>query len=202
MQKPMISKEQAWLRLSAGNTRFVEEKPEAHTTSPEERAASRLVQHPIAAILTCSDARVAPEIIFDQGFGQLFVIRVAGQVVDDSVISSIEWVINQFGTPLIMVLGHHYCAAVRAAVTTNPHTNMGSPHLTQFCQRLRNILHVEESQVVSADDPNDHFIRKNVLESMRLLRAQSSIIDSAIRTGELDLMGAVYELDSGKVKQI
>src|SRR3954451_10886779 len=112
-----LSADQALSRLLAGNERFVAHK-ERH---PDESAGRRreLVsgQHPFAVILGCSDSRVAPELLFDEGLGDLFVIRVAGNIVDDDILASIEYAVEHLGTKLVVVLGHEKCGAVSAAVS-------------------------------------------------------------------------------------
>src|SRR5215831_3054125 len=111
-----LSADQALSRLLAGNARFVAYKERHPDESADRRRELISGQHPFAVILGCSDSRVAPELLFDEGLGDLFVIRVAGNIVDDAVLGSIEYAVEHLGTKLIVVLGHEKCGAVSAAV--------------------------------------------------------------------------------------
>src|SRR5439155_1280302 len=108
---------QALERLKAGNTRFAADKSNPKNIGKDRRAVLAKGQHPFAVVLTCADSRVAPELVFDQGLGDLFVLRVAGNIADPFVLGSIEYAVEHLHTPLIVVLGHESCGAVAAALT-------------------------------------------------------------------------------------
>ena len=113
---PTLSPQDAWARLRAGNARFVDGRPEHPNQSFAHRIEVAKGQHPYAIVLTCSDSRVPPEILFDTGLGDIFVIRVAGNTADDAAIASMEYAVEHLHVPLIVVLGHERCGAVQAAV--------------------------------------------------------------------------------------
>src|SRR5436305_9248189 len=150
-----LSADQSLSRLLAGNARFVAHK-ERH---PDESSARRreLVsgQHPFAVILGCADSRVAPELLFDEGLGDLFVIRVAGNIADDAVLGSIEYAVEHLGSKLIVVLGHESCGAVSAAVASES----ASGHLSSLVTAIR------PSVLATASSPGDR-IHNCVVENV------------------------------------
>ena len=135
----MISAREAIERLREGNRRFVSDDPSGVTNvSQEELAELAAGQHPFAAIVGCSDSRVPVELVFDQGMGDLFVIRVAGNIISSSQIGSVEFAVMEFGTPLVVVMGHASCGAVAVTVDEimSP-TDQLSPHLSSIVERIR-----------------------------------------------------------------
>src|SRR5438105_3479472 len=115
-QEPVPTPAAALDRLKDGNGRFAADKPAARKTDAKRRAELAAGQHPFAVVLTCADSRVAPELVFDAGLGELFVLRVAGNIADPAVVGSIEYAVEHLHTPLIVVLGHESCGAVAAAL--------------------------------------------------------------------------------------
>lgn len=191
--------QQAWERLVEGNERFV-----ANTSShPRQDAARRaeLVrgQHPFAAILGCGDSRLAAEIIFDLGLGDAFVVRTAGQVLDDAVLGSLEYSAAELNTPLIMVLGHDSCGAVTA--TRNSLISGTMP--PGF---IRNLVEGILPSVISPDLPDDATINEMVIEHTRQTAAriaeQSAIIREAIEAGTVAVIGVFYHLADGKAELV
>ncbi|WP_237203883.1 carbonic anhydrase [Rothia endophytica] len=191
--------QQAWERLVEGNERFV-----ANTSShPRQDAARRaeLVrgQHPFAAILGCGDSRLAAEIIFDLGLGDAFVVRTAGQVLDDAVLGSLEYSAAELNTPLIMVLGHDSCGAVTA--TRNSLISGAMP--PGF---IRNLVEGILPSVISPDLPDDATINEMVIEHTRQTAAriaeQSAIIREAIEAGTVAVIGVFYHLADGKAELV
>ena len=190
---PSLSADKALSRLLAGNARFVAHK-ERH---PDESMARRrqLVagQHPFAVILGCADSRVPPELLFDEGLGDLFVIRVAGNVVDDAVLASIEYAIEHLGTKLIVVLGHEKCGAVSAAVESE-----NAPgHLPAL------LAAIQPSVSATASAPGDR-VHNCVVDNVRRvalqIRESGPVLTEAIQRGGVKVIPADYELDSGKVR--
>jgi carbonic anhydrase len=187
-----LSARDALARLMDGNQRYVRLKE----THPDESSTRRreLVggQHPFAVILGCADSRVPPELLFDQGLGDLFVIRVAGNIVDDAVFGSIEYAVEHLGTRLIVVLGHEKCGAVSAAIEG------GEPagHLKTLLQAIR------PSVAATANTPGDK-VHNCVIENVRRVASQirrsEPVLKDAIDRKQLKVLAADYALDTGKV---
>ena len=198
--------QQALALLKEGNIRYVDS---LSSTDPMNQQRPELVsvQNPIAIILGCSDARVPVEIVFDQKLGELFVIRVAGNIVAPSQIGSVEFAAEQFGTKLVVVLGHSHCGAVTACVDAliNPEQNY-SPNLQSIVDRIRpSVYNLHElatanGQEVEADELVDRSIRANVRMSVSQLKHGSRMLEDLSTTGELLIVGAEYDLETGKVR--
>lgn len=192
--------------LKEGNTRYVDS---LNNSDPMMQKRPELVkdQDPLAIILGCSDARVPVEIVFDQGLGDLFVIRVAGNVVAPSQIGSIEFAAEKFGTQLVVVLGHSHCGAVTACVEAliNP-AQFYSPNLQSIVDRIRpSVYNLHElatanGQDVDADELVDRSIRANVRMSVSQLKHGSRALEDLSGSGQLLIVGAEYDLDTGKVR--
>lgn len=192
--------------LKEGNERYV-----ASITNPDPMTQRRPQltnsQEPTAIILGCSDARVPVEIVFDQGLGDLFVIRVAGNVVAPSQIGSIEFAAEKFGTQLVVVLGHSHCGAVTACVEAlmNPEQNY-SPNLQSIVDRIRpSVYNLHE--LATADGPEidldelvDRSIRANVRMSVSQLKHGSRALEDLTSSGQLLIVGAEYDINTGKVR--
>jgi carbonic anhydrase len=178
--------------LKAGNQREVS-GTYAH---PHENAAWRSGlasgQHPHAVILGCADSRVPPELVFDQGLGDLFDVRVAGNIADDAVIASIEYAVEHLHTPLVVVMGHQKCGAVTAAAAG------GRPegHLAAL---VNPILPAVEKAAKLPGDRIENAVRLNVENVVAQLRASQPVLAERVASGKLQIVGAVYSLDTGKV---
>lgn len=196
----MIPADQALVRLREGNQRFVENL--AHPDATVCRHLNLVEQHPFAIILGCSDARVPAELIFDQGLGDLFVIRVAGNIVAPSQIGSVEFAAEQFGTRLVVVLGHTQCGAVAATIQqlTTP-VESQSRNLQSIVDRMRPSI----EGLVHSDlrkDPTAlalHGMRANVGVSVSHLRYSSPVLEKLIRDDGLRIVGAQYSVETGEV---
>jgi carbonic anhydrase len=189
-------------RLRDGNARFLlgaQGRPLASRTRREELAEG---QAPFAIILGCSDSRVPAEFVFDQGMGDLFVIRVAGNIVASSQVGSAEFAAEQFGTRLIVVLGHSRCGAVRATVDQlqRPKENQ-SPNLRSIVERVRPSVEplLETELRHDTDALVEHAVRANVRASADHLRHGSAILESLIQHAGLLVVGAEYSLETGAV---
>lgn len=197
--------EQALEMLKQGNARFVENVQNPQSTLLASNALTH-VHKPFAIILGCSDARVPAEIVFDQGLGDLFVIRVAGNVVAPSQIGSVEFAAEKFGTKLVVVLGHSHCGAVTACVETliNPDQQF-SPNLRSIVDRIRpsvynlHEIYTANGQDIDAQELINRGIKANVRMSVTQLKHGSRILEDAVNNGSLIIVGAVYDLDTGKV---
>jgi carbonic anhydrase len=198
----MISAPDALQRLQDGNQRFVSERHRQRRPGQSRRDELVEGQEPFAIILGCSDSRVPAEIVFDQGLGDLFVIRVAGNVVAPSQIGSVEFAAERFGTGLVVVLGHSQCGAVLATLEQleRPRESR-SPNLRSIVDRIRPA--VEELIDVGAHDISDALVqravRANIRASVNQLRHGSEILERLIERHGLLVVGAEYSLESGVV---
>ena len=199
-QEPPIPKhdlggEEALKRLIEGNKRYVE-----GNISPADfqstRAALAAGQNPFAAILGCADSRVAPELAFDTGRGDLFVVRVAGNVVTPEGLASLEFCVDVLGTQLIMVLGHEKCGAVKAGISSVQSGNQFPGHIQSLVELLR--PPVQQAQAEKGD-LLVNAIKANVQWGVTALRQASPILDKHFKAGTLKVVGGVYDLDTGKV---
>jgi carbonic anhydrase len=188
--------------LREGNRRFVAELREAgnvRTRRPELPAG----QEPLAIILGCSDARVPAEIVFDQGLGDLFVIRVAGNIVAPSQVGSVEFAAAAFGTRLVVVLGHSNCGAIHATLDqlTRPSKDQ-SPNLRSIVNRIRPAVEglIERSAALDRDALVQQAVRANIRMSADHLRHGSEVLEQAIERDGLLVVGAEYSLESGVVE--
>lgn len=190
-------------RLKAGNQRFIDGNLEHRTLDEFARIKMSATQNPCAIILGCSDARVPAEMIFDQGIGDLFVIRVAGNVVAPSQVGSIEYAVKQFGTPLVVVLGHADCGAVTACIESIQSGGTSStPNLYSIVERIRPAVHTLAETPLKNDKEEliKHAVRANVRASVANLRYSSPALEQYISRGELTIVGAECYLDTGVVE--
>lgn len=188
---------EALARLEQGNERCVEGKSAHGHNLANWRERYIVNQKPFATVLGCSDSRVPPELLFDQGFGDLFVIRVAGNIVEPSVIASIQYAVEHLDNKLIVVLGHQHCGAVSAALSPPNQTKGEPPELRKLLDRIRPAIapldrYQERERLLSAA------IEANARASVIQLRQVPSIA-AAIRTKNVKVVGAVYRVDSGKI---
>jgi carbonic anhydrase len=199
----MRSALEALQRLREGNLRFASSESSHDTRSGRERRNELAAgQEPFAAILGCSDSRVPVEIVFDQGLGDLFVIRVAGNVVAPSQIGSVEFAAERFGLRLVVVLGHSRCGAIQATLEQlqRPRENQ-SRNLTSIVDRIRPAI----EPLLATDlrhDPDalrQHAVRANIRASVSHLRHGSQLIEQLVQTSGLLVVGAEYSLETGVV---
>jgi carbonic anhydrase len=199
----MIAAREALERLLAGNRRFATGVGgQMSLASPHRRDQLVAGQAPFAIILGCSDSRVPAEIVFDQGLGDLFVIRVAGNIVAPSQIGSIEFAADRFGTRLVVVLGHTLCGAVLATLEELERpTESRSPHLRSIVDRIRPAVEtlLETELRHSPDALMRHAIRANIRSAVNHLRHGSQILEQLIHEKGLLIVGAEYSLETGVV---
>ena len=199
----MISAKEALALLRDGNGRFVSEAPARDAVESRARRLELAAgQEPFAAILGCSDSRVPVEIIFDQGLGDLFVIRVAGNIVAPSLIGSVEFAAEQFGTRLVVVLGHTRCGAIETTLEQLQRPVENQSH------NLHSIVEFIRPGIVgllSTDLKNNHdalvheACRANIRASVNHLRHGSDVIENLIQNAGLMVVGAEYSLETGVV---
>ena len=190
-------------RLREGNLRFVDENRSSESViSPRRRAELKDGQEPFATILGCSDSRVPVEIIFDQGLGDLFVIRVAGNIVAPSQVGSVEFAAERFKTRLVVVLGHQNCGAIAATLEqlTGP-TERQSRNVHSIVNRVRPAIEglLETGLRHDYNALVHHAVRANVRASTNQLRHGSAVIEQMIQTEGLVVVGAEYSLETGMV---
>ncbi len=199
----MISAEEALQRLRDGNRRFVQGlRPDETLTSQARRSALASGQAPFAILLGCSDSRVPGEIVFDQGLGDLFVIRVAGNVVASSQIGSVEFAAERFGTPLVVVLGHSSCGAILATLEELKRPSEAqSRGLRSIVDRGRPSVEALLATDLANDTPEllRQAVRANVRVSANHLRHGSDLVEQLVQKGKLLIVGAEYSLDTGVV---
>ncbi len=200
----MITAQEALDRLREGNQRFVSGTQNGEAlTCHIRRTALTERQEPFAIVLGCSDSRVPAEIVFDQGLGDLFVIRVAGNIVAPSQIGSVEYAVELSGTPLVIVLGHSKCGAILATLDEleRPRKNR-SPNLYSIVDRVRPSV----EPLLSTNLRNDRdalvkeAVRANIRASASHLRHGSQLLEQRIQDGDLLVVGAEYSLDTGVVE--
>ncbi len=194
-----VSPVEALARLQAGNRRFVTGKLRRAPDFARQRAAVAKTQRPFASILACADSRVAPELLFDQGLGDLFVVRVAGNVVDDAVLASLEYSVIHLGSPLIMVLGHERCGAVVATAEALA----GRPSPDDKDTRIGALADLIAPSVRAvphgAKDVVDQAISLNAGRSARTVVEHSIPLRMRAKAGSIKVVAARYDLDDGVV---
>ena len=191
---PTMSADEALKLLLDGNQRFVAGKLEHPNQTPERRAEVAKGQHPFASVLACSDSRTPPEIIFDRGLGDIFTVRVAGNVADKVVIESLDYSVKHLGVRLMMVLGHRRCGAVIAAVAGHEDEGDVGPMLSELRPAV-------EASKGMAGDPVENAVRENVKLVMKNL-ATSEELSAMVKSGELKVVGGIYDLDTGTIEML
>lgn len=200
----MISANDALERLQQGNRRFVtgERRIDARI-SPARRGELVAGQQPFAAVLGCSDSRVPAEIVFDQGLGDLFVIRVVGNIVTPPQIGSIEYAADQLGARLVVVLGHSNCGAIKATLQAIEDSTDGlSPHLRSIVDRIRPSVEALPLMEFERDPAalTTYAVRANVRASVEQLQRESAVLERLVRERGLRIVGAEYSLETGAVE--
>ncbi len=185
----------AWAVLSAGNARFMAGEREHPNQDVGIRHRIALKQQPFAIFFGCADSRVAAEIIFDQGLGDLFVVRTAGHVVDSSVLGSMEFGVGVLGIPLIVVLGHDSCGAVNAAVDAVTSGDMPGGFIRDIVERVTPSVLAASKH---GDAGIDEIEAEHVRQTARLLAERSHLIADHLATGRLGIVGATYRLRDGE----
>jgi carbonic anhydrase len=182
----------AWQRLKDGNARFIENKLAPRDTGTDRRKQLAGGQQPFAVILSCSDSRVVPEFVFDQGLGDLFIIRVAGNVTDSAVVGSIEYAVEHLHCPLVVLLGHQNCGAVEAALK--------GEKLPGDLGWLIRHTHVPENLPADPKAALAAAVRSNIQFVAQELVNRSAIVHELVSHDRLLVQSAYYSLDNGKVE--
>lgn len=191
-----ISGDEALKQLMDGNARYVANTPEQKDFSAG-RAARTQAQYPFASILSCSDSRVSPELAFDQGPGDLFVVRVAGNFLNDDGLASLEYGAQFLGVPLIMVLGHSNCGAVDAAIKVLKDGVKLPGHLPGLVNSIKPA--VEAAKAKGGADLLADAITENVRRNVRLLVTRDPVVAGLVKEGKVKVVGGIYDLATGQV---
>jgi carbonic anhydrase len=191
-----IAPADALKRLMEGNARYTANAlNERDFTSG--RAARVQAQYPFAQILSCADSRVSPELLFDQGPGELFVVRVAGNIVSPNLLASLEYGVQFLGVPLILVLGHTKCGAVDAAIKVLKSKAVLPGHLPELVAGIKPAVIVAER--TQSGDLLDNAIAENVRRQVTRLKASPPVVEQAYTSKKIGIVGGVYDLATGKV---
>lgn len=186
----------AWKALKEGNERFVAGQPEHPSQGIEDRARLTEAQKPTAVLFGCGDSRVAAELIFDQGLGDMFVVRTAGHVIDSAVLGSIEYAVAVLNVPLIAVLGHDSCGAVKATLNALEEGEIPGGYVRDIVERVMpSILLGRRDGLTRVDE----FEARHVSETAAQLMARSTAIAERVEAGTLAIVGLTYHLADGRV---
>ena len=198
--RPVITDPQVALdRLMAGNQRFVDAQMQHPDQDPDHRLTlSSQGQQPFATILTCSDSRLPPELLFDQGLGDLFVARVAGNIVDPALLGSVEYAVGHLKTPLIVVIGHEKCGAVQATLESIQHHQTPHGDIAALVTAITPAVAVAEQR---PGDLLDNTIRANAEQSLDAIK-KSSELTGPLASGQLKAIAAYYSIDDGRISLI
>ncbi len=189
-----LSPDAALQKLMAGNRRFVYKQPQYPAQSASRLQEVAQAQHPFATILSCADSRVPPEILFDRGLGDIFDVRIAGNIATPEAIGSIEYAVALLGSPLLMVLGHERCGAVTAAVQNEPLPGEISTFVNPILPAVQRVKD-------RSGDPVDNAVVANIYYQIECLE-KSPLLSDRLQSGKLKIVGGRYDLDTGRVKII
>ncbi len=193
-----------WDAMLRGNERFIAGEPEHPRQDVERRETLAASQSPLAAIFGCSDSRLAAEIIFDLGLGDAFVVRNAGQVMSESVIGSLEYAVAVLHVPLILILGHDECGAVKAAIESQTSdAEPLPPHIANLIAPIvpavRRVTHASPEHPIDARDVDASEVgREHLRDTVAELLQSSELISAAVAEGKLAIVGANYRLEEGR----
>jgi carbonic anhydrase len=191
--QPAVAPAEAISKLKEGNGRYTSGSLQHPGQTTERRTELAKTQHPFAAILCCSDSRVPPEVVFDQGLGDLFIVRVAGNVINDEGLGSLEYTVDHLGTRLILVLGHQRCGAVDAARETIAAKGKAPGHIQSL------VTAIKPAVEATAKEDLDATIKANVKHVVDALRSSTPILKAAVDSGKIQVIGGYYSLDTGAV---
>ena len=198
VENPVANADEALQRLLEGNQRYAANKSTDLNESQNRRAEVASSQSPFATIFSCVDSRVPPELIFDRGLGDLFVIRTAGQVLDSAVLGSLQYGVAELKIPLLVVLGHEKCGAVKATVEAVENNATAEAEINWLVDGIRPAV---EAVKGLSGDLLDNAVKANVSLTVEHLK-ESSILSEAVENGGLRIVGARYDLDTGLVEVI
>ena len=181
--------DEAILELKDGNKRFLQNKP-INTDYKSQIEHTKSDQHPHSLILSCLDSRIPPEIIFDQGIGNIFVARNAGNIEDQNILGSMEFATKVKGTKLIVVMGHNHCGAVKGAVD-----DVELSHLTQLVNQIKPAIVQNENKKLMLDETSKNSVKRTIDDILK----RSPVIEELVKKNQVKMVGAYYNLENGKV---
>ncbi len=188
---------EAWAKLARGNQRFVSGEHRHPNQDAARRDSLTTGQTPMAVFFGCADSRVAAEIIFDRGLGDLFVVRTAGHVIDQAVLGSIEFGVTILDIPLVVILGHDSCGAVAATVDAVKTGILPGGHIRDIVERVTpSVLAAHRAGLTTADEIEAEHVR----HTLHLLTERSNLISDRLATGRVGVIGAVYNLGDGRAR--
>src|SRR5882757_2775194 len=191
--QPSVAPSEAISKLKGGNGHYTSGTLQHPGQTAERRTELANTQHPFATIVSCSDSRVPPEIVFDQGLGDLFIVRVAGNVINDEGLGSIEYSVDHLGTRLILVLGHQSCGAVDAAMKTVAAKGKAPGHIQSLVTAIKPVIDSTRKGDL------DTTIKANVKHVVDTLRSSTPILKPRVDSGDVKVIGGYYSLDTGAV---
>ena len=193
-----ISGDAAFTKLLEGNKRFTEGKPAVKECGAERREELTKGQHPFATVLSCSDSRVPPEVVFDQALGDIFIIRVAGNVIEPTILGSIEYGVEHLHTPLLIILGHEQCGAVKAALETQ---GEAEGNIGVILRKIKPAVESARKADMGKEETLDLAVRENVKNTYNEIM-KSPIVSHLSHEGKLKIVAAEYRLKSGMIETI
>lgn len=197
--KHPLTPQWSWEELTAGNSRFVSDQLRHPNQDATRRHRLKTRQTPTAIFFGCGDSRVAAEIIFDQGLGDLFVVRTAGHTIDNTILGSIEFGIGLLDIPLIVVLGHDSCGAIKATIETSQTGDMPTGFVRDIVERVMpSVLTARTQGLITTEEIEAEHVR----HTTRLLIERSRLIHDSLKTGNLGIVGATYDLGDGSVSVV
>jgi carbonic anhydrase len=191
-----MTPDQALAALKEGNDKFITDAPYRQVNDRDRRLEIARGQTPFAVLVSCSDSRVPPELLFGRGLGELFIVRNAGNTVDTTALGSIEYGVVELGVPLVVVLGHEKCGAVDAAVKVVKENATFPGAIGQMIEPIVPAVLRAQAQ---PGDLLDNAIRENVRRTVNRLRTSEALLQEPLRSGKLKIVGARYDLDNGDV---
>jgi carbonic anhydrase len=191
-----VSAETAHRRLVEGNARYAAGK-HLRLDHSARREVTAKGQNPFVIVLGCSDSRVPPEVVFDQGLGEVFTVRVAGNIADDVALGSMEYAVGHFATPLLVVLGHERCGAVAATVDVAKSGAVPGPHIASLVTAIAPAVDATKDM---PGDPVENAVNANIRRVVEGLKTSQPVLAAAVAAGKLQIVGAEYQLASGKVR--
>ncbi|RXH36687.1 carbonic anhydrase [Bradyrhizobium nanningense] len=192
----LIAPDAALKRLLKGNEQYVQGELRVNDFR-RERPVLVEGQNPYAAVLTCADSRVPPELVFQSGLGDLFVCRVAGNFANDDTLASMEYAVSVLNTPLILVLGHDHCGAIDATIKS---LHQDKPPLGHISFLVKALAPSVKASLERGDDILAKAIRQNVIDNVNKLKSTGPILNAAVEQNRLKVVGGLYRLETGKVE--
>jgi carbonic anhydrase len=190
-----MTRDQALVELRSGNARYVAGQPHPWTANAEKREQIAKAGQPLACVITCSDAWVPPEILFDQSLGDIYVVRLAGNVVTPEAVGSVEYAVNHLKVPVVVVLGHTGCGMIADALTDGP----VSPPVASVLARIKPSVESARQKGLAGDDVAASVVNDNARRGVLALLDNSRLIEDAVNSGNTTLLSAVYDGQTGRV---